>query len=189
LALALALPYWNVFTPPLQAATAFVATGLLGPLGVAAQVDGGLVELEYRSFVIAANCAGLAFFVSGAAIGYLYGLLSLSRWRDRVLAVGPQRDHRDRRKLDPGDEPDLNGHASEMQSSRRDARRLRLGDLHGRPGRLRPRAEEGGASPEGDLGASGGRAEPRLAGGRRRDHAGAHPGAPRARGARAGFSW
>jgi exosortase len=88
LAFTFALPYWNVFTPPLQAATVFVATGLLSPLGVPAQVDGSLVVLEHGSFVIAASCAGLAFFVSGAAIGYLYGLLFLSRWRDRVLAVG-----------------------------------------------------------------------------------------------------
>ena len=82
-----ALPFWTVLVRPLQVMTTAAAGLLLTPLAIPFSIEGDVITIQYGAFLVARSCSGIAYFVSGSAIGALYAVLILRNWRTRIAAV------------------------------------------------------------------------------------------------------
>jgi exosortase A len=81
------VPFWEVFTRPLQLLTIAVNGWLVRALGIEAEITGEYVFLPTGTFEIAGSCAGLNFFIVGLLVGLLYAHLFVTRWRTRLAVV------------------------------------------------------------------------------------------------------
>jgi EpsI family protein len=66
-----AIPLWDHLVPALQGLTVWVTEGLLGLIGVPAQVEGHHVQIPAGMFSIIEGCSGKRYFVIGLAVGAL----------------------------------------------------------------------------------------------------------------------
>ncbi len=85
--LVLATPLGESLVPYLMVITADVSTGLLKLSGVPVLRNGQYISLPGGEFVVADVCAGLAYLVSGVMISLLYGYLTYTSVRKRVVLV------------------------------------------------------------------------------------------------------
>ena len=51
-------------------------------------IDGDLIRIQHRTFIIADGCAGLAHLMSGLSVGALYAQGFLQHWPSRVAVLG-----------------------------------------------------------------------------------------------------
>jgi EpsI family protein len=82
------IPIWDYVGPLLQDMTTEVVGVCLSATTIPVLIEGNLVTIPPGRFRIAAGCSGLSYFVAAGALGAVFGLLWLERWRDRALLVG-----------------------------------------------------------------------------------------------------
>jgi exosortase A len=85
--LLLATPLGESFIPYLMVITADLSAGLLEISGIPHLRDGQYISLSGGSFVVADVCAGLRYLTSGVMLALLFGYLTYSSIRKRVLLV------------------------------------------------------------------------------------------------------
>lgn len=83
----IAVPIWSALTPVLRGLTVAVSSAVLRLIRVPATIDGSLIHLTHGSFSIEDECAGLSFFLAGAAIGGLYAVRFARGTRTRVKVL------------------------------------------------------------------------------------------------------
>jgi len=64
-----AIPFWELFKPPLQAMSAFMVGTLTAAIGIPAHVDGPYVMLPDATIYIALDCSGAHFLSVALAVG------------------------------------------------------------------------------------------------------------------------
>ena len=85
--LVLATPLGESLVPYLMVITADISTGLLKLSGIPLLRNGQYISLTGGEFVVADVCAGLRYLVSGVMISLLYGYLTYSSVRKRLILV------------------------------------------------------------------------------------------------------
>jgi exosortase A len=79
---------WDVFTRPMQDATATVSAPLLRFVGVPVFRDGAYLWIPEGRFLVDETCAGLRYLLAGLAIGSLYAYLFFDDLWRRALFIG-----------------------------------------------------------------------------------------------------
>jgi EpsI family protein len=72
----------------MQSLTTAMVTRLVAWTGVPAFIEGNFVHVPAGTFEIASGCSGLNYLVVGLALGGLYGLMYLDRWKHRIALLG-----------------------------------------------------------------------------------------------------
>lgn len=83
----LALPFWNYFTPVLQAMTVRVTGFALEITGTPVFVDETYIYTPRGTFLVLAGCSGVQFFQAGVTIGALYAYLGFRSLRARAVVL------------------------------------------------------------------------------------------------------
>lgn len=82
-----AMPFWDFFNAPLQWLSTMVAGRILELLGIEASISGFIVRLDNGVFEVAGGCSGLRYLLVSLTLTTLFGILSLSRPRLRLLLL------------------------------------------------------------------------------------------------------
>lgn len=82
-----AVPFWEVFVPPLQALTVLVSGSVVHLMGIGAEISGDIIEIPSGRFEVAGSCSGLSFFIVGGFLAATYAYLFVESWRGRAKVV------------------------------------------------------------------------------------------------------
>ena len=85
--LLLGVPIGHALVPTLMSVTADVATWALKVSGIPILRSGMYIAIPAGQFEVARACSGLNYVITGFVLGVLYGYLTYSGWRKRLLAV------------------------------------------------------------------------------------------------------
>ena len=82
-----AIPFWDVFTVPLQYITTDVNGFLLSLVGVEAHIEDVFVTLSVGKFEIAGGCSGLRYLIISITLTTLYSYLNYTRAKSTIVLI------------------------------------------------------------------------------------------------------
>lgn len=81
------IPFWDVLTPYLQAATVLMSGSLLGLLDVPAHITGLYIQLPAGVLQVAEGCAGLSYLLISITLALIYAQFFTRAWHKRASIV------------------------------------------------------------------------------------------------------
>lgn len=82
-----AVPFWEVFVPPLQALTVLVSGSAVRLIGIGAEISGDIIAIPSGRFEVAGSCSGLNYFIVGGFMGATYAYLFVEPWKGRLKVM------------------------------------------------------------------------------------------------------
>lgn len=82
-----AVPFWEVFVPPLQALTVLVSGSAVRLMGIGAEISGDIITIPSGRFEVAGSCSGLNYFIVGGFLGTTYAHLFVKPWKGRLKVM------------------------------------------------------------------------------------------------------